>query len=109
MGNPLTRRILAIGLLAGALSIATSAFAHQVAIVNGTRTAMMSLQVRSARSTWRGNVLRDGPLGLQRQKTIFVPPDACILDLKATFEDGHRVTHPSADLCDTYTFVFRDF
>ena len=102
--------MLAMLLLAGSgLLISSSAFAHPVAIVNGTRTAMMSLQLRGARTGWRGNVLRDGPLGVLRPKTISVSPDDCVVDIKATFEDGHRVMHPGTDLCGTYMFVFRDF
>jgi hypothetical protein len=95
-------------LAASSLCMASPAFAGPVAIVNGTRTVMMSLQVKGPRTGWRGNVLRDGPLGVQKQATIFVPSNACICDLKATFEDGHRVMHPQADLCGR-VFVFRDF
>ena len=85
-----------------------SPLAEAATIVNGTRTVILSLQTRSAHSPWQGNVLR-GPLGVQRPTTIYVPPDACICDLKATFEDGHRITRQRVDLCRASTYVLRDF
>jgi len=90
------------------LCAARPALASNVAIRNGTRTVMISLQIRSPGSPWQGNALRDGPLGVQRQTTIYVRSDGCYYDLKATFEDGHRVMRPRANLCGS-AFVIRDF
>jgi len=85
-----------------------SSFAEAATIVNGTRTVIISLQTRSAYSPWR-NVLRDGPVGVQRRTTIYVPPDACVCDLKAIFDDGHRTTRQGVNLCGPSTYVLRDF
>jgi hypothetical protein len=75
-------------------------------IVNGTRTAMVSLQIRNGHSGWQGNLLRDGPVGVGKHKTIYVS-DTCICDVRATFEDGHRVMRQRVDICST--LVIRDF
>jgi len=76
-------------------------------VVNGTRTAMVSLQIRSGHSGWEGNLLRDGPVGVGKHKAIYAPSDSCVCDVKATFEDGHRVMRQRVDVCST--FVIRDF
>jgi hypothetical protein len=82
---------------------------YTIEVVNGTRTVMVSLQVKETNApAWHFNALRDGPLGVQKRTTIGVP-DACVCDLKATFEDGHRVTRPRVNLCRTSTYVVRDF
>lgn len=95
---------LSISLIAGpALASGT------IEIVNGTRMAMVSLQLKEANSAgWHANTLRDGPLGVQKQTSVQAP-DACICDLKATFEDGHRATRQHVNLCKSPKYVMRDF
>jgi hypothetical protein len=103
----LSRVCLSLLLVPGTVCLAGTALA--ATIVNGTRTAMVSLQIKSGHSGWHGNLLDDGPLGVQRHKTIYGPSDGCVYDLKATFEDGHRVMRPRVNLCAPSMVVIRDF
>jgi hypothetical protein len=90
-------------------SAQTALAAGTIEIVNGTRMAMVSLQLKGANaSSWHPNVLRDGPLGVQKQTTV-PAPEACVCDLKATFEDGHRTTRPHINLCRSPKYVMLDF
>ena len=96
----------ALTALAGGTSAAS---ARTVSIVNGTRTAMVALQVRRADApNWRPDILNHRTLGIQKQIDFEVGP-ACDFDIMAMFEDGHRVNRSHIDLCKSTTYLLTDF
>lgn len=104
-------RIVAAGLMAVAALAVSTAEAGTVAIVNGTRTVMLGLEARAEGSNaWQTDVLARRTLGIQRQ-VLFAVPNApwCYYDLKAMFEDGHRLTKTHVNLCGTHAYVLTDF
>ena len=83
--------------------------ARPVSIVNGTRTAMVALQIRpSDADFWRPDILNHRPLGIQKQ-IDFEVGQACFFDVKAMFEDGHRANKQHVDLCKSTTYLLTDF
>ncbi|HTW36668.1 MAG TPA: hypothetical protein VMD53_18770 [Rhizomicrobium sp.] len=87
----------------------SAASARPVSIVNGTRTAMVALQVRpSDAPVWRPDILNHRPLGIQKQIGFEVGP-ACFFDVKAMFEDGHRINKQHVNLCKSTTYLLTDF
>lgn len=102
-------RCAAVGLAVAAL-IPGSASARTIAIVNGTRTAMVALEARQADSrVWQTDVLNHRMLGIQKQVDFEVPDRPnCFFDLKAMFEDGHRVAK-RANLCKSNVYLLTDF
>ncbi|HKD21584.1 MAG TPA: hypothetical protein VKB71_06205 [Rhizomicrobium sp.] len=94
------------------LAIAAPAFAsaHTISIVNGTRTAMVSLQARQAdTAVWQKDLLGNHPLGIQKPVDFTVPDKPnCFFELKAMFEDGHRL-NKKANLCKSNTYLLTDF
>ena len=98
----------ALAIVAVFLSV-SGASARPVSIVNGTRTAMVALQVRpSEADAWRPDILNHRPLGIQKEIDFEVGP-ACFFDVKAMFEDGHRVNKQHVDLCKSTTYLLTDF
>jgi hypothetical protein len=80
-----------------------------VAIVNGTRTVMVALQFKpSDAAVWRPDVLNHRSLGIQKQIAFDVGP-ACFFDVKAMFEDGHRISKQHVNLCKSPTYLMTDF
>lgn len=102
---------LAANLLATAAAIAPAyAGGRTISIINGTRTAMVALQVRPANGGLQSDLLTRRSLGIQKQIGFPVPDGkSCFYDLKATFEDGHRVTRQHVDLCKSQTYLLTDF
>lgn len=97
---------LALILLAGSAGSALAS--GSVTVVNGTRTAMITLQLKeSDGSGWQGNALGGKPLGVQKRTTVYAK--ACICDIRAIFEDGHRVMRRHVNVCTTPTYVLQDF
>jgi hypothetical protein len=97
-----------LALVAVFMSI-SAASARPVSIVNGTRTAMVALQIRpSDAPVWRPDILNHRPLGIQKQVDFEVGP-ACFFDVKAMFEDGHRVNKQHVNLCKSTTYLLTDF
>ena len=79
-------------------------------IVNGTRTAMIMLHVKDSRAlAWQADLLDRKPLGVQKETVFRRDLNACIYDLKAVFEDGHRVTKQRIDLCKSPRYILGDF
>jgi hypothetical protein len=97
--------LAAIGLLAGT----SASTAKPVSIVNGTRTAMVSLQLRPVDAPiWRPDLLDHKTLGIQKAIPFEVGA-ACVFDVKARFEDGHRVMKDHVNLCKSPTYLLTDF
>ena len=98
----------ALTIIAALMSV-SAASARPVSVVNGTRTAMVALQVRpSDADAWRPDILNHRPLGIQKQIDFEVGP-ACFFDVKAMFEDGHRVNKQHVNLCKSTTYLLTDF
>jgi hypothetical protein len=98
--------VVAIVALAGP---SVAALVKTVAIVNGTRTAMVALQFKpSNAAVWRPDVLDHRTLGIQKQIEFDVGP-ACLFDVKAMFEDGHRINKQRVNLCKSPTYLLTDF
>lgn len=97
-------------LAATVLVASTSAgAAKMVSIVNGTRTAMVALQVRPVDAPiWRPDLLNRRTLGIQKEVKFDVGP-ACEFDVKARFEDGHRVMKEHVNFCKSETYLLTDF
>lgn len=85
--------------------------ARQVTIVNGTHTAMMGLQVKEIRAdAWPADMLNHKTLGIQKQITLWLPANpGCFYDIKAMFEDGHRVAKKHVFLCKPPSYLLTDF
>lgn len=96
---------------AGVMSQSAAAQGDGIVIVNGTRTAMIMLHIKDTRAqVWEADLLGHKPLGVQKETTIFRGGrNACVFDLKAIFEDGHRVTKQRVDLCKSPRYVLADF
>jgi hypothetical protein len=94
-----------------AMSGASAGATRNVAVVNSTRTAMVSLQVRpSGSGAWQPNVLGSRPLGVQKQVGVGVPSGStCYYDLSAQYEDGHRKTKSHVNLCGSSKYSLSDF
>ena len=105
-----SHRASAVALAAVAVFVSVSAAsARPVSIVNGTRTAMVALQIRrSDEPVWRPDILNHRPLGIQKQIAFEVGP-ACFFDVKAMFEDGHRINKQHVNLCKSETYLLTDF
>lgn len=100
--------IIAFAIVAAFLGT-TAASARPVSIVNGTRTVMVALEIRpSDAAEWRPDILNHRPLGIQKQINFEVGP-ACFFDVKAMFEDGHRLLKPHINLCKSTTYLLTDF
>lgn len=100
---------VALAAFGGATFLAAPASADPAVIVNGTRTAMIGLQIKEPHAQdWRDDVLGRRPLGVQKETVINRDHNACTYDVKAMFEDGHKVTR-RVDLCKSPRFVITDF
>lgn len=105
-----------LGLLSAAallitVSSAQADGAHNVSIVNSTRNAMVSLQIRpSGTSSWQTDVLGAKPLGVKREVSVGVSGGStCYYDVVSRFEDGHRQTKSHVNLCASSKFEVKDF
>ena len=85
--------------------------ARKITIVNGTRTAMVSLQTRQSQTgTWQADMLNRRPLGIQKQIEFEIPAHStCFFDFKAMFEDGHRMNKSHVNLCKSTSYLLTDF
>ncbi len=97
-------RVARIGLVnATAILGATTivlANASATVVVNGTRTAMVSLQLRPAGGgEWQPNVLEHHALGVAKEANVDLPGGNCFYDVLCRFEDGHRQTKMHVNLC----------
>jgi|GEM_PF-1478008 len=87
-------RVIAAATIITAVSLASASAENcregSVYIVNATRTAMVSLQVReTAKGEWQ-DILRGTPLGVQRSKTVCLSTGR-LYDLRADFIGGLHV------------------
>lgn len=79
-----------------------------VYIVNGTRTAMVSLQVReTSRGEWQ-EILRGTPLGVQRSKSVCLSSGR-LYDLRADFIGGLHVEKSNQPLRSRPIYVVTAF
>ncbi len=114
-----TKGLAAVLIFAGAFFSATAAppyagtpsVPQNITIINGTRTVMVALRVReSSADNWQPDILNRRSLGVQRQITVSLPEkSSCLVDIMATFEDGHHVTKSRVNLCKSATYLLTDF
>jgi hypothetical protein len=108
-----SKRLRACVLGAALVAAAGAAIAQPdngIVIVNGTRTAMIMLHIKDSRAAaWQTELLGRKPLGVQKEASYRRDRGACVYDLKAMFEDGHRVTKQRVDLCKSPRYVLADF
>ncbi len=112
--RPKRLRVVVLGAtllaFAGAISQVVAQPEGANVIVNGTRMAMIMLQVKDSRApVWQTDLLERKPLGVQKETVFSRDRNACVFDLKAVFEDGHRVTKRRVDLCKSPRYVLADF
>ena len=109
---PKSVRVITIAALLAGASL-TSASAEKcredsVYIVNGTRTAMVSLQVREAsKGEWQ-DILRGTPLGVQRSKPVCLSSGR-LYDLRADFIGGLHVEKTNQPLRGRQVYVVTAF
>ncbi len=90
---------------------AKAADAREVRLVNSTHTAMVALQLKEFRAdAWQADLLNHKPLGINKEIVLPLPENSpCFYDIKAMFEDGHRVMKKHVDLCKSPVFKLTDF
>jgi len=95
------RTAAAIGmiLIGAAVSPVIAAPDRQVTIVNGTRTVMVSLQLRTRGGAW-SEILDRKRLGVRQEIAFKFPPGPCDhYEIRAVFDDGHAVNKTDQNLC----------
>jgi hypothetical protein len=100
-----------IGLLsvAGFIAGAGLAEAKTIKVFNPTSYAMVSLQAKKpAAKDWDGNLLGKNALGVGKVKEIDLDASECHYDLRATFDDGHKVEKKNVDVCAMQVMPFTD-
>ena len=84
--------------------------AKTIKIFNPTHYAIVALQAKKPAATeWQADMLRKTALGVGKLINIELAttPD-CIYDLRATFDDGHKVEKPKVDVCKIDVYQFTD-
>jgi hypothetical protein len=95
-------------LLIAAPSRALAAGTSPVTIVNGTRTVMVSLQLRPSGGAWT-EILDRNRLSVHQEYAYPLPPGDCDhYDIRAVFDDGHVVNKTDQKLCNS-PYVLTDF
>lgn len=94
-----------------AISSATSSVeAKTIKIFNPTNYAIVALQAKKPAATeWQPDLLGKTALGVGKLADVeFAATPDCIYDLRATFDDGHKVEKPKVDVCVTDIYQFTD-
>ena len=89
---------------AGALSLATNADAKTMKVFNPTHYAVTAVQAKKpGAKEWDADVLGKKALGVGKvaQIDIATTGEGCKVDLRITFDDGHKVERQNVDICST--------
>jgi len=102
-------RIIGLGLLLSSAAMIASpsvAAAKTVKIFNTTHYAIVALQSKkSADKDWHPDLLGKIALGVGKFADVDVD---CASDLRATFDDSHKVEKHGADVCKAEIYSFTD-
>ncbi len=109
------RRIptLSVGLIFFGLAMSSAvsgAEAKTIKIFNPTHYAIVALQAKKPAATeWQPDMLGKTALGVGKLVDVEMAttPD-CTYDLRATFDDGHKVEKPKVNICATDVYQFTD-
>jgi hypothetical protein len=83
--------------------------AKAIKIFNPTHYAIVSLQAKKpSAKEWEGDLLGKTALGVGKVKEIELDTADCHYDLRATFDDGHKVEKKNVDVCATDVYQFTD-
>src|SRR5215475_3788081 len=99
--------ILGFALFLGAEAIASPA-PRQIAIYNDSDFAMVQLQARAPKTKlWAFELLGKHSVGVGRGAKANMPTgSACLYDLLATFDDGHKQQKLAVNTCKPGTITF---
>ena len=107
--------ILAAGLIIGvaASGAVSSAAAKTIKIFNTTHYAVVALQPKKPTDKeWQRDLLGEKALGVGKLADVeFGTTTDCVFDLRATFDDGHKIEKHKVDVCkitQIYTLTEHD-
>lgn len=91
------------------VSAAGVAEAKTIKVFNPTHYAMVALQAKKpGATTWDSDMLGKTALGVGKVTDINLDTSDCHFDLRATFDDGHKVEKKNVDMCATEVYQFTD-
>ena len=108
MGETMRVRIWLIG-LASIVAATAIAEAKTIKVFNPTHYAMVSLQAKKpAAKEWDADLLGKTALGVGKARDIDVGGNEqnCKVDLRITFDDGHKVEKKNVDACGNAVIQF---
>jgi hypothetical protein len=108
MGETMRVRIWLIG-LASIVAATAIAEAKTIKVFNPTHYAMVSLQAKKpAAKEWESDMLGKTALGVGKVKEVTLDTADCHWDLRATFDDGHKVEKKNVNMCASDVYQFTD-
>src|SRR6185295_2047880 len=107
-GETMRIRILLIS-LATIVATAAIAEAKTIKVFNPTPYAMVSLQTKKPTAKeWDSDQLGKTALGVGKVKEVDLDTADCHWDLRATFDDGHKVEKKNVNMCNGDVYQFTD-
>jgi hypothetical protein len=99
--------IVGLGLVLAAAALADPA-PRPIAIYNDADFALVQLQARAPKTAaWTFELLGKHSVGVGRDAKAAAPAGpACVYDLLATFDDGHKQQKLAVDTCKPGTITF---
>jgi hypothetical protein len=91
------------------LAVVSVAEAKTIKIFNPTPYAIVSLQAKKpAAKDWNDDMLGKTALGVGKIVEVELDTTDCHYDLRATFDDGHKVEKSNVDVCVIQVLPFTD-
>ena len=109
-GKIMRKTFWLVGLgLAALIAFASIAEARTIKIFNPTHYAIVALQAKKpAAKDWDADMLGKTALGVGKVTEIDLDTTDCHFDLRATFDDGHKVEKKNVDMCAIQVLQFTD-
>lgn len=101
--------ILVTGTACGAEAAKAACAGTNVTFVNGTRNAMLQLQVREETSDTWIDVLKEKPLGVLRKMPTLCLPAGKFHEVRAVFQGGSNVYKKKQILRDNAIYVVTQY
>jgi hypothetical protein len=101
--------ILAIGSADTAFGATAACAGSNVSFVNGTRNAMLQLQVREESSNKWIDILKDKPLGVLRTLPPLCLPAGRFYEVRAVFQGGSNLDKKKQTLRNNAVYVVTQF